>query len=97
MRVIALSALREFWERHPDARPALEAWYADAKRATWKAPSDIKDTYRNASIVGKNRVVFNIKGNSYRLVVAVQYEHGIVFIRFVGAHRDYDRMDVETV
>jgi mRNA interferase HigB len=97
MRVIALSALREFWERHPDARPALEAWYADAKRATWKAPSDIKDTYRNASIVGKNRVVFNIKGNSYRLVVAVQYEHGIVFIRFAGTHRDYDRMDVETV
>jgi mRNA interferase HigB len=97
MRVIVLSALREFWDRHPDARPALEAWYADAKRATWKAPSDIKDTYRNASIVGKNRVVFNIKGNNYRLVEAVQYEHGIVFIRFVGAHRDYDRIDVETV
>lgn len=97
MRVIALRTLREFWERHPDARPALEAWYSDARRATWKAPSDIKDTYRNASVVGKNRVVFNIRDNSYRLVVAVQYEHGIVFVRFVGTHRDYDRIDAETV
>jgi mRNA interferase HigB len=97
MRVIALRALREFWERHPDARPALEAWYSDAKRAIWKAPSDIKNTYRNASIVGKNRVVFNIKGNSYRLVVTVQYEHGIVFVRFVGTHREYDGVDAETV
>lgn len=97
MRVIALHTLREFWERHPDARPALEAWYSDARGATWKAPSDIKHTYRNASIVGKNRVVFNIKGNSYRLVVAVQYEHGIVFVRFVGTHRDYDHVDAETV
>lgn len=97
MRVIALRTLREFWERHPDARPSLEAWYSDAKEASWKAPSDIKDTYRTASIVGKNRVVFNIKGNSYRLVVAVQYEHGIVFVRSVGAHRDYDHIDVETV
>jgi mRNA interferase HigB len=75
----------------------LEAWYSDARRATWRSPSDIKDTYRNASIVGKNRVVFNIKGNSYRLVVAVQYEHGIVFVRFVGTHRDYDRIDADTV
>src|SRR5512133_190358 len=97
MRVIALRALREFWEQHPEARPAPEAWYYDARRATWKAPSDIKESYRNASVVGKNRVVFNIKGNSYRLVVAVQYEHGIVFVRFVGTHRDYDRIDVETV
>jgi len=97
MRVIALRTLREFWERHPDAQPALEAWYSDARRATWRSPSDIKDTYRNASIVGKNRVVFNIKGNSYRLVVAVQYEHGMVFVRFVGTHRDYDRIDADTV
>lgn len=97
MRVIALRTLREFWERHPDARPSLEAWYSDVREAKWKAPSEIKDTYRNASIVGKNRVVFNMKGNSYRLVVAIQYEHGIVFVRFVGTHRDYDHIDAETV
>ncbi|MHB1319056.1 MAG: type II toxin-antitoxin system HigB family toxin [Anaerolineae bacterium] len=97
MRVIALRTLREFWERHPDARPSLESWYADAREAKWTSPSVIKDKYRNASIVGKNRVVFNIKGNSYRLVVATQYEHGIVFVRFVGTHQEYDRIDAETV
>ncbi len=97
MRVTALRTLREFWERHPDARPSLEAWYSDVREAKWKAPSEIKDTYRNASIVGKNRVVFNMKGNSYCLVVAIQYEHGIVFVRFVGTHRDYDHIDAETV
>jgi mRNA interferase HigB len=97
MRVIALKALREFWERHPDARQPLQAWYHDAERSTWKSPADIKATYRNASIVGRNRAVFNIKGNRYRLVVAVHYRFGIVYIRFVGSHRDYDTVDVETV
>lgn len=97
MRVIALRTLREFWERHPDARPSMEAWYADARRAKWKTPSEIKATYRNASIIVGNRVVFNMKGNSYRLVVAVQYEHGIVFVRFIGTHREYDHINAETV
>jgi mRNA interferase HigB len=66
----------------------LEAWYEDAKRAEWRTPAGIKDRYRNVSLVGNNRVVFNIKGNTYRLVVAIQYEHGIVFIRFIGSHRE---------
>jgi len=97
VRIIALKTLRAFWEQHPDVRQALQAWYHDAKQATWRTPSDIKNVYRNASFVGKNRVVFNIKGNEYRLVVAVQYQHGIVYIRFVGTHQQYDKIDAATI
>lgn len=97
MRVIALKTLRRFWERHPDARQALQAWYHDAQQARWRTPSDIKAVYRNASIIGHNRVVFNIKGNQYRLVVAIKYAHGIVYIRFVGSHDEYDKIDAETI
>jgi mRNA interferase HigB len=97
MRIISRKRLREFWERHPDAQQALQAWYHDVRRATWKTPADITSVYRNASIVGNNRVVFNIRGNQYRLVVAIQYEHGIVYIRFVGTHQEYDRIDVATI
>jgi mRNA interferase HigB len=92
MRIIALKTLREFWENHPDARQSLQAWYEDAKHATWQSPSDIKATYRNASIVANNRVVFNIKGNDYRLIVAVNYRFGIAYVRFVGTHSAYDRI-----
>jgi len=97
MRVIALKALRLFWEQHPDARPALQAWYHDVKAATWRTPADIKSIYRNASFVGNNRIVFNIKGNQYRLVVAVRYDLGIVYIRFVGSHQEYIQIDAATV
>ncbi len=97
MRVIARGTLRDFWEHHPDAQEALETWYEDAKRAKWRTPAEIKSIYHNASLVGNNRVVFNIKSNRYRLVVAIKYEQGIVFIRFVGTHREYDRIDVENV
>ncbi|MBI4560097.1 MAG: type II toxin-antitoxin system HigB family toxin [Candidatus Hydrogenedentes bacterium] len=97
MRIISRKALRVFWEEHPEARQALQTWYADVKHAVWKSPADIKKTYRNASLVANNRVVFNIKGNQYRLVVAVQYKFQIVFIRFVGTHREYDRVDAATV
>lgn len=97
MRIISRKALREFWERHPDARQALQAWYADVKRAVWKTPADIKGVYRNASIVANNRVVFNIKGNRYRLVGGINYEYGIVYIRFVGTHQEYDRIDAATI
>lgn len=69
----------------------------DAKRALWKSPADIKDVYRNASFIASNRVVFNIKGNKYRLVVAARYEYGIVYIRFVGTHREYERIDASTI
>jgi len=97
MHVISRRKLRGFWENHPDARTSLESWFADVKHAEWQKPEDIKAIYRNASIIGNNRVVFNIKGNKYRLVVAVQYTFRIVYIRFVGTHQEYDRIDSETI
>ena len=97
MRIISRRTLKEFWERHPDAEQPLLAWYADMKQASWGSPSDIKSTYRNARFVANNRVVVHIKGNSYRVVVAIQYQFGIVYIRFVGTHEEYDRIDATTV
>mgnify|MGYP003382155712 CR=1 FL=1 len=97
MRVISKKPLREFWERHVDARAALQAWYEDALRTEWRTPSDIKSSYANASIIGDNRVVFNIRGNDYRLVVKVHYDRGHVYIRFVGTHHAYDGIDAETI
>jgi mRNA interferase HigB len=97
MRVISRKTLKDFWERHPEAEQALRAWYADVRQAVWKSPADIKKVHRNASFVAHNRVVFNIKGNTYRLVAMIHYEFGLVFIRFVGTHRDYDRINAATV
>jgi mRNA interferase HigB len=97
MRIIALKTLRLFWEQHPDARQALQAWYRDAKRTTWTTPADIRTAYRNASFVGHNRVVFDIRGNQYRLVVAINYAHDSVYIRFIGSHQDYDHIDAVTI
>ena len=99
VRIISRKALREFWETHSDARRVLEAWYLDTKKAQWKTPSDIKRVYRNASFVLNNRVVFNTKGNRYRLVVVVVvvYKKGVVYIRFVGTHSEYDKIDVTQV
>jgi mRNA interferase HigB len=97
VRIISRRTLREFWEKHPDAEQSLQAWYHDVKHASWKSPADIKAVYRNASFVGGNRVVFNIKGNTYRLVTAVQYDFGIVFIRFIGAHKDYGAIDAGSI
>lgn len=92
MRVISRRKLREFWERHPDAESPLSAWFREAERDRWTKPADVKAKYRNASFVG-DRVVFNIKGNDYRLIVRVDYPHQIVFVRFVGTHKDYDALD----
>ena len=97
MRIIALRTLREFWQRHPDAEQSLRAWYTNAKRASWKSPTDVKQSYRNASILPSNRVVFDIKGNDYRLVVMIDYTYELIFVRFVGTHREYDRIDAETI
>ncbi len=97
MRIISRKKLKEFWEKHPDVRQPLQAWYNDTKHTEWKSPADIKTVFRNASFVGNDRVVFNLKGNSYRLVVAIRYEHGLVFIRFVGTHQEYDRIDAAKV
>jgi mRNA interferase HigB len=91
--------LREFWERdgRGDAMQPLVAWFREAEVAEWRSPADIKRHYATASFVGDDRVVFNIGGNKYRLVVAVRYELGIVFIRFVGTHAQYDRIDARKV
>jgi mRNA interferase HigB len=97
VRIIARKALREFWEKHPDAEQPLQAWYHDVKHATWRSSADIKAVYRSASFLAGNRVVFNIKGNKYRLVTAVQYDFGIVFIRFIGTHKDYDAIDAGNI
>ena len=97
MRIISRRRLVEFWEVHPDAEQPLRAWYADVKKATWSSPAEIKAIYRNASILANNRVVFNIKGNSYRLVVVVEYSQGKLFIRFVGTHVEYDRIDARKI
>ncbi|MBI3621722.1 MAG: type II toxin-antitoxin system HigB family toxin [Nitrospirae bacterium] len=97
MRIISRKTLRVFWEKHPDAEQPLRAWYYDVKHADGRSPAQIKAVYRNASFAGRNRVVFNIKGNQYRLVVAVQYDFRIVFIRFIGTHKAYDTIDASTI
>jgi mRNA interferase HigB len=97
MRIIALKTLREFWESYPNARQQLQAWYEDAKHAVWQSPTDIKSMYRNARIVANNRVAFNIKGNDYRLIVAINYQLGIAYIRFIGTHAEYDRVNAAEV
>ena len=97
MRVVAKKALREFWERFPDAEDALKTWFAEAERATWSTPGEIKAQYRSASILKDSRVVFNICGNKYRLVSKISYKNGIVLIRFVGTHREYDAVNAEEV
>lgn len=97
MRVIAVSTLRDFWMKHPQAETPLRSWFADASRADWKNPADIKAAHRNASFVSSNRVVFNIKGNDYRLIVAVHYNRGMMYIRFVGTHTEYDAINTKKV
>jgi mRNA interferase HigB len=97
MRVIARKALRDFWEIHPDAEDSLRSWFREAEHATWSGPSDVKQRFSTASFIAGDRIVFNIKGNSYRLIVAVKYASGIVFIRFVGTHAQYDRINAAEV
>lgn len=96
MRVIAISTLRQFWEKHPAAEQPIKAWFDEVSKATWTQPSDIKALYRNASILKNRRVVFNIKGNDYRLIVAIAYKLGIVYVKFIGTHTEYDKIDAET-
>ena len=97
MRIISKKSLKKFWENHSDSEQPLRAWYEKVKRAQWKTSSDIKQDYRNASFVANNRVIFNVKGNAYRLVVAINYDYMIVYIRFVGYHKDYDKIDASTI
>ena len=97
VRIIAKKKLREFWEGHADAEDPLLAWYREVEREDWDTPAKVKTKYGSASIVGDNRVVFNIKGNDYRLVVKINYPYRVVYVRFVGTHTEYDAIDVEEV
>ncbi|MDD5706824.1 MAG: type II toxin-antitoxin system HigB family toxin [Kiritimatiellae bacterium] len=97
MHVISRKRLCEFWERERDAEQALKAWFHEAEKAWWRNSAELKKQYGSASIVNAERVVFNICGNKYRLVVRINYAGRTVFIRFVGTHRQYDRIDVETI
>ncbi|MGI9090459.1 MAG: type II toxin-antitoxin system HigB family toxin [Gemmatimonadaceae bacterium] len=100
MRVIALRTLREFWRSHPrgrEAEAALRAWYAEAELADWSAPADIKAQYRSASILKENRVVFNIAGNKFRLIVRINYPYRVVYVRFIGTHEEYDKIEATTI
>ena len=97
MRIISIRTLREFWERHPQAEIPLRGWYAEVCNADWRTPANIKAIHRNASFLANNRVVFNIKGNDFRLVVAVRYTQGLMFVRYVGTHAEYDRIDATTI
>jgi mRNA interferase HigB len=97
MRILALSTLREYWEKNPQAKEPLQGWYVDVSRAQWNTPADIRAQFPKASFVANNRIVFNIHGNDYRLVVAVAYRFGMLFIKFVGTHQEYDKVNVATV
>ena len=100
MRIIALSTLKAFWEHHPDRSDVIEpilAWYRHVLKADWATPADVKKDFRNASILKGSRVVFNIAGNKYRLVVWINYPYRVVYIRFIGTHAQYDRIDVQKI
>lgn len=97
VRIIAIKILRDFWKKHNDAEQPLKAWYAEAKRANREKPPDIIKLYRTASVLPNNRIVFNIKGNDYRLVTAINYDFGIIYIRFIGTHKEYDKINAEEI
>ena|SRR5689334_1961891 len=97
MRIIAKRTLREFWGVNPDAEDPLLAWYREAEAADWDSPAKVKSQYRSASIIANNRVVFNIKGNDYRLVVKINYKYRVIYIRKICTHEEYDEIDVEKV
>ncbi len=93
MRIISKKILREFWEKHIDSTQQLKSWFQETSVADWKSPKQIKKDYPSASFLADNRVVFNIKGNKYRIVVRINYEYSMVWIRFIGTHAEYDKID----
>lgn len=96
-RIFAKSTLREFWEKHPDSEQYLKTWYDTAMSSDWKTPTDVKQTYASASILQGSRIVFNIKGNTYRLMTKFNFEKQWIFIRFIGTHKEYDQIDANTI
>ncbi len=96
-RIFAKGTLRDYWEKYSDSGQYLKTWYDTAMSSDWKTPNDVKKTYGNASILKNGRIVFNIKGNSYRLVVKFNFEKQWAFIRFIGTHAEYDKIDANTI
>ena len=97
MRIIAKKILREFWQKHPDCEQQLKAWFQETSKSKWKNPNEIKDEYPGASVLSDNRIVFNIKGNSYRLIVRINYDYQMIWIRFIGTHAEYDKVDATKI
>ena len=97
MRIISKKTLKEFWVRHPESERSLQAWHQEVAQADWATPAQVKGRFPNASIVGGNRVVFNISGDQFRLVVWIQYRLRLVYVKWLGTHAEYNRIDVEKV
>ena len=97
MRIIANKILREFWEIHPDCEQQLKSWFKETNKAVWKNSNDIKSEYPSASILINNRFVFNIKGNKYRLIVKINFEYEMVWVRFIGTHAQYDKINANNI
>ncbi|MDQ3118730.1 MAG: type II toxin-antitoxin system HigB family toxin [Verrucomicrobiota bacterium] len=97
MRVLAFKALKTYWQKVPGTEQELRAWFAEAEAADWKTPTAIKAKYGNASILKDGRVVFNVCGNKYRLVTWINYDYRTIYIRFLGTHKEYDRIDAQTI
>ena len=97
MRVIAKKILREFWTKHSDCEQQLKAWYQETSNAEWKNTNEIKLEYPTASIIGDSRIVFNIKGNSYRLIVKINFDYQMIWIRFIGTHAEYDKINAKSI
>jgi mRNA interferase HigB len=97
LRVISIKILREFWEVHSDCQQQLKSWFQETSKAEWKNHNEIKLEYPSASLLGDNRVVFNIKGNDYRIIVKINFEYQMVWIRFVGTHSEYDKIDANKI
>ena len=96
-RIFSKRTLREYWEKYPDSEQYLKTWYDTAMNSDWKTPNDVQRTYVNVSILKNSRIVFNIKGNSYRLVTKFNFEKQWIFIRFIGTHKEYDKIDANTI
>ncbi len=97
MRIISKKILREFWGKHSDSQQQLTSWFQETSKTEWKSPKAIKQEYPSASFLENNRVVFNIKGNKYRLIVRINYDYRMVWIRFIGTHAEYDKIDANKI
>jgi mRNA interferase HigB len=97
MRIISRRLLKDFWTQHPQAEQPLRSWFEEAKHSQWKHPKDIKLLYRSADFLSGNKVIFNIGGNKYRLIVKINYEYGVIYTIFIGTHAEYDKVDVEKI